>query len=107
MEVPITQFRKNIFALVNEAAEGKDVLFTHKGKRFRVVPEHAPEIDNLSRLTPMDVIALGVDLEDESYKEQLMRDWELKWDRRLGPAQKSSRKASVRIRANARQARPA
>jgi antitoxin (DNA-binding transcriptional repressor) of toxin-antitoxin stability system len=107
MEVPITQFRKNIFDLVNQASEGKEVRFTHKGKRFRIIPEDAVS-DKLSRITPMDVIAPGVDLANESWKDQMMRDWELKWDRRLGPVPKAPRKATSRSRANARKApRPA
>jgi hypothetical protein len=98
MEVPITQFRKNIFALAGQAAEGKEVLFTHKGKRFRVVAEDAPEVDKLSRLTPMDVIASGADLDDGAWKKEIVRDWERKWDRRLGPASNLSRKRSARER---------
>jgi|SRR5271168_153619 len=95
MEVPITQFRKNIFALVNEAAEGKDVLFTHKGKRFRVVPEHAPEIDNLSRLTPMDIfIPPDFDPNDPAFRAEwtaaMEKEWEKDWSQ-IGPLEPDDR----------------
>lgn len=95
MEVPITQFRKNIFALVNEAATGKDVLFTHKGKRFRVVPEDAPEVDNLSRLTPMDVLVdENFDMNDPAFKAEWMaameKEWEKDWSL-IGPLEPDDR----------------
>lgn len=101
VDVPISQFRKNIFALVNQAAKGAEVWFTHKGQRFRIVPENG-ETDKLSRITPMQIIAPGVDLEDDSSKVEMMREWERKWERRLGPASKAPRKVSTRLRANPR-----
>jgi len=104
MEVPISQFRKNIFALVNQAAEGAEVWITHKGQRFKIVPENG-ETDKLSRVTPMQVIAPGIDLEDDSWKVEMMREWEQKWERRLGPAPKAPRKVSARLRPNPRQGR--
>ena len=33
MEVSITQFRRDIFSLVNQALDGGEVWFTHKGRR--------------------------------------------------------------------------
>ena len=51
MEVPITQFRQKLFDLVNQALDGKEVWVSHKGRRLRLVPEHAPS--KLSRITPM------------------------------------------------------
>lgn len=81
MEVPISQFRKNIFALVSEAAEGKDVRFTHKGRRFRVVPEDAP-VDKLSRITPMQVLVdEDFNLDDPAFKAERMAEMEKEWDK--------------------------
>jgi len=63
MEVPITQFRRKLFDIVNRAFEGDEVWVTHKGRRFRIVPEHQSG-NRLSRITPLDVInpkASGVD----------------------------------------------
>ncbi|MGA2536201.1 MAG: hypothetical protein ABSF53_09310, partial [Terracidiphilus sp.] len=55
MEVPITQFRRDIFSIVNKALEGDEVWVTHKGRRFKIVPE-GPPVSRLSRITPMEVI---------------------------------------------------
>jgi antitoxin (DNA-binding transcriptional repressor) of toxin-antitoxin stability system len=103
MEVPITQFRQKLFDLVNQALDGKEVWVSHKGRRLRLVPEHAPS--KLSRVTQLDVIAPGVDIDDDSWKVEMTREWERKWDRRLGPVQKSVRSASTNIRVEARRAR--
>ena len=55
MEVPITQFRRDIFSLVNKALEGDEVWVTHKGRRVKIVPEGKP-VSRLSRITPMQVM---------------------------------------------------
>lgn len=103
MEVPITQFRQKLFDLVNQALDGKEVWVSHKGRRLRLVPEHAPS--KLSRITPMQIIIPGVNIEDKSWKKEIMREWERKWDRKLGPLAKPARAASASGNANARRAR--
>jgi antitoxin (DNA-binding transcriptional repressor) of toxin-antitoxin stability system len=103
MEVPITQFRRKLFDLVNQALEGKEVWVSHKGRRLRLVPEHAPS--KLSRITPMQIIAPGVILEDKSRKAEMTRDWEKKWDRKLGPLAKPARAASASGRSKTGKAR--
>jgi antitoxin (DNA-binding transcriptional repressor) of toxin-antitoxin stability system len=103
MDVPITQFRRKLFDLVNQALDGKEVWVSHKGRRLRLVPEHAPS--KLSRITPMQIIVPGADLEDDSRNAEMTRDWERKWDRRLGPLAKPSRAASASGRASARKTR--
>ena len=105
MEVPITQFRKNLFELVNQALEGKEVWVSHKGSRLRLVPEHTPS--KLSRITPMQIIVDGADIEDKSWKVEMMREWERKWDRRLGPLAKPERAVSVSGHTKVRKARRA
>lgn len=92
MEVPISQFRKNLFTLVDQALEGKEVWVHHKGRRVRIMPE-GPAQDKLSRITPMDIVAPGVDLEDESWKADIEREWEQKWGRKLAPLSKPAKTA--------------
>ena len=104
MEVPISQFRRNLFSLIETALDGKEVWVKHKGRRLRLVPEDQPT-DKLTRITPLEIIASGVDLEDASWKGSMMEAWERKWDRRLGPRVKPSRKASPAARANSRKTR--
>ncbi len=103
MEVPITQFRQKLFDLVNQALDGKEVWVSHKGRRVRLVPEDAPS--KLSRITPMEIITHGADLEDDSWKKEMMREWERKWDRKLGPLSKPARAAAAPGRTSARKAR--
>lgn len=103
MELSITEFRRNLFSVVQKAMDGADVWITHKGRRFRIVPEGAPS--KLNRITPMEIVAPGVDLEDESWKEEMMRDWERNWDRELDSVPKSLRRATPLKRANTRQTR--
>lgn len=93
MEVPITQFRQRLFELVNQALEGKEVWVSHKGRRVRIVPEAS--LSKLSRITPMEIVVPGADLKDNSWKGEIMRDWERKWERRLGPLAKPARAASA------------
>jgi prevent-host-death family protein len=79
MEVSITQFRRNLFDLVNKAMAGDEVVVTHKGGRFRIAPEKP--VDKLSRITPMVVINPdGPGLEDESWKEEMRLEWEKDWE---------------------------
>jgi hypothetical protein len=106
MEVSITQFRRNLFHLAEQALNGADVSFMHKGRRLKVVPEGEPA-DRLSRITPMEIIAPGVDLEDDSWKDEMMREWERGWDRQLGPVPNpsSTRKAPPPKRTRSRSAR--
>jgi hypothetical protein len=103
MEVPITQFRQKLFDLVNQALDGKEVWVSHKGRRLRLVPEHAPS--KLSCITPMQIVVPGANIDDKSWKKEILRDWEKKWDRKLGPPAKPARAISASSRAGGRKAR--
>jgi antitoxin (DNA-binding transcriptional repressor) of toxin-antitoxin stability system len=86
MEVPITRFRRDIFSLVNQALDGVEVWVTHRGRRFKIVPD-GPPIDRLSRITPMEVINYAAGgLENTGLLEEMTRAWEADWDRDFGPA---------------------
>lgn len=78
MEVSITQFRREMFDLVNQAMDGAEVWVTHKGRRFRIVPEGKP-VNKLDRITPMK-IAL-VDLHKApSMLPEMELEWEKDWE---------------------------
>jgi hypothetical protein len=99
MEVPITRFRKELFSLADRALEGGDVWFTHKGCRLKVVPEGKP-LSKLSRVQPMEIVASGVDLEDQSWKQDILQEWEQGWDNQLRSSPGPSRDSSAAKRAN-------
>src|SRR5208283_1362888 len=86
MEVPITQFRREIFTLVNQALDGDEVWVTHKGRRLKIVPAGQPA-SRLSRITPMEVINYAEGgLENTGLLEEMTRAWEADWDRDFGRA---------------------
>jgi hypothetical protein len=86
MEVPITQFRREIFSLANQALDGAEVWFTHKGRRLKIVPEGKP-VSRLSRITPMEIINYAEGgLENTGLLEEMTREWEADWERDFGPA---------------------
>jgi antitoxin (DNA-binding transcriptional repressor) of toxin-antitoxin stability system len=100
MEVTISQFRKQIFSLVNQALEGGEVWFTHKGRRLKVVPEGKP-VSKLSRITPMQIlIPEDFDIDSPTFKAEFMaemeREWESDWERDFGPAPKPARRMRAR-----------
>jgi antitoxin (DNA-binding transcriptional repressor) of toxin-antitoxin stability system len=105
MEVPITEFRRNLFDFANQALEGAEIWVTHKGRRFKIVPDGQP-VSRLARITPLDVLAPGASLDDDSWKLEMMRGWEQKWDRRLAPLAKPPIEASpaAKVRKVRRQA---
>jgi len=87
MEVPITQFRRQIFSLVNQALDGGEVWITHRGRRLRIVPEGRPA-SRFSRVTPMEILnpeALGLtsptgdaEVQEETMAE-MRKAWESDW----------------------------
>ena len=76
MDITITEFRRNLFHLVEQAMSGVEVHVLHKGKSFTLTPD-SPAPDRLSRIAPMDII-IG-DLEDRPDKEKARRAWEADW----------------------------
>jgi prevent-host-death family protein len=79
MEIPITQFRKSIFDLVNQASDGQDVWLTHKGKRFKVVPEGI-SANRLDRITSMELVNdEGEGLEGVNLMQEMTKSWEEDW----------------------------
>ena len=107
MEVPISQFRRNLFSLIETALDGKDVWVRHKGRRLRLVPEDQPG-DKLSRITPLEIIVDDARISDDSWKDSMKKDWERKWDHKLGPRRKPSHEVSSPAQVKSRKAkRPA
>ena len=81
MEVPITQFRRQIFALVTKALEGGEVWVTHKGRRVKIVAEDQPA-GRLSRITPMEIMVdPDFDMNDPAFKSEWLAEMEKEWEK--------------------------
>ena len=79
MEVSITRFRRDLFALVNRALEGEEVWVAHRGRRFRIAPDR-PSGSRLSRLTPLAIIdPEAPDLSASSLKDEMEQAWTRDW----------------------------
>lgn len=78
MAATITHFRKDIFELANQALEGKEVSFTYKGRRLKVVPDENP-VHWLDRLTPMDLINEDYAESAISLQQEMEAAWQKDW----------------------------
>lgn len=77
MEVSITQFRKDMFDLVNKAMAGGEVWVTHRGRRFRIAPDGEP-VSKLARVTPLEVTNPTA---PKSAEEELLNEMRTAWER--------------------------
>ena len=76
MEISITEFRRDLFDLVNQALEGSEVWVRHKGRRFRIAPE-GKATSRLARITPMAILSSdSLDLNDPALKAEVMTEVE-------------------------------
>ena len=83
--VTITQFRKDLFTLVDSAAHGEVVEFMHKGFRFRLLSLDAPMPNKLSRITPLarDILVGTpgeVEAAHDQMSQEIVSDWEKSWN---------------------------
>jgi antitoxin (DNA-binding transcriptional repressor) of toxin-antitoxin stability system len=79
MAIPISRFRREIFDLVNRAARGEEVSFTHQGRLFRVQPE-VPPTTRLERLTPLQVVnPVSGGLDQKDWQQEMIQAWERDW----------------------------
>jgi antitoxin (DNA-binding transcriptional repressor) of toxin-antitoxin stability system len=79
MEVNITQFRKDMFELVNKAMAGGEVWVTHRAHRFRLAPDGEP-VSRLARIAPLEVTNPTAPKSAEDAKLNDMRAaWERDW----------------------------
>ena len=77
MDITITEFRRNLFTLVEQAMSGVEVHVTHKGKSFTITPDRPVEGGRLSRIKPMNIIRGSL----EGASEQLMKEMEAEWEK--------------------------
>jgi antitoxin (DNA-binding transcriptional repressor) of toxin-antitoxin stability system len=79
LDVPvnITQFRRKLFQLADQALLGEPVEFIHKGVVFKVIPEM--KVSKLSRLTQETVVAPGANLDMTELLKEMEAEWEKDW----------------------------
>ncbi len=78
MDVTITEFRRNLFTLVEQALGGIEVHVTHKGKGFTLKPDGPPP-DKLSRITPMDIILGDLEEAHDILMKEIQEEWAKDW----------------------------
>ena len=71
----ITQFRKELFQLADQALSGEPVAFTYRGVMFQVTPEK--KTSKLKKLVGQPVLAADIDLEQAS--KELSAEMEAAW----------------------------
>ena len=82
MNITATNLRRDLFQVMERAKEGEEVVITHKGAQFRLVPEQP--VSKLDRITPVEDFHTDVTDEDwERIKLEMQAEWEAKWDKRL------------------------
>jgi hypothetical protein len=77
MAATITQFRKELFQLADQALQGKRVEFLYRGVVFKVIPDNKPNKSKLEKLVGQPVLAEGVDLEQAT--KELIAGMEAEW----------------------------
>lgn len=75
MTATITQFRKELFQMADQALKGEPVEFLYRGVVFKVTPEKKQS--KLDKLVGQPVLAPGVDLEQAS--RELLAEMEASW----------------------------
>jgi hypothetical protein len=75
----ITEFRKDLFRMADQALNGALVQFTYKGVVFHVKPEKKQS--KLAKLVGQPVVAEGVDLElaGKELSAEMQAEWEKDW----------------------------
>jgi prevent-host-death family protein len=81
MTVNSTEFRKDLFRIVERALQGEFVEVTHKGRAVRLVPGESPS--KLSRLVRRDTVQgtlEDLDLAMEQLDAEIRESWDAKWE---------------------------
>ena len=78
MRFPISRFRREIFALVDRAAEGEEISLSYKGRLFRIRAEIAPE-PRLERIRPLQIVNPAASLDQINWQQELIQALERDW----------------------------
>ena len=84
MVITATDFRKNLFQLVERALNGELIEIVHKNRTIRLAPTEPKS--KMSRLVRRDTINCASDELDRAIRvqdEEMRQQWEQKWKNRL------------------------
>jgi len=75
----VTQFRKELFQLADQALKGEQVQFLYRGVVFNVMPE--AKKSKLDKLVGQPVLAPGVDLDQArtELRAEMEQAWKEDW----------------------------
>ena len=82
MKVTSTEFRKNLFEIVERALQGEFVEVVHKGRLIRLVPGDTPS--KMSRLVQRNTIC-GTPEDLERGQQELDREMRIAWEDKWAP----------------------
>jgi len=77
LRVTITELRKDLFRIADQALAGEPVEFTYKGVVFKMAPD--TRSSKLARLTGQKVVAPGAGIENAS--RRLLKEMEAEWEK--------------------------
>ncbi len=79
MQITATNLRRDLFQVFDKAKAGEEVLVTHKGSQFRIVPEKP--VSKLSRIKPIQVMNPDwTEADDERADKEMWAEIEADWD---------------------------
>lgn len=84
MVVTSTEFRKNLFQIVDRALQGEFVEVSHKGRLVQLVPREQPG-SKLQRLVKRDTVVGTLSDLDRAQKQldaEMRKSWGTKWARK-------------------------
>ncbi len=78
MDMTVTQFRRDLFQVVDQAMNGTEVHVTYKGRGFTLKPDTPPK-NRLDRITPMNLLRGSLDGANEQLMGEMQQAWEQDW----------------------------
>lgn len=81
MKVTSTEFRKNLFQIVERAMQGEFIEVLHKGRVVRLVPgDRASKVSRLIRRATINGTPEDLQRGQEQLDAEMRASWEKKWD---------------------------
>ena len=80
MTFSVTEFRKNLFQILDKAFQGEPIEILYHGQKLRLVPEKVPS--KFSRLVPKDILRVPSDQLETAIremKEEALAEWDKEW----------------------------